>query len=206
MSEHLSPDALALLDRALAYIDAHPQEWDQDVWVCDTGGCVAGHIVHLDSAGWRDVMSRGGVAERAAELLGLSMNRCAGLFHSSNTRDALTVWRHLLAGQRVVAPGNDLSRSCLSGTDLTGASLPGANLHRALLIGTDLRDADLRDVNLISADLIGADLRGTDLSHADMRRVDLFRADLRGALLDGANLTGADLTGARLTDGRPQHD
>jgi uncharacterized protein YjbI with pentapeptide repeats len=206
MSEHLSPDALARLDAALAYIDAHPQEWDQDVWVCDTGGCVAGHLVHLDSTtDWPTLVLSGGIEERAAVLLGLSMDQCDGLFHPDNTRDALTVWRQVLAGQRVVAPGADLTRARLSGADLAGANLRGASMEDARLIGTDLSGAGLSDADLIGADLRGADLRAADLTHADLRRADLFRADLRGAFLDGANLTGADLAGARMSDGQLQH-
>jgi hypothetical protein len=48
MSQRLTAEGLTRLDAALAYIDAHPQEWDQSRWVCETGGCVAGHLVHLD--------------------------------------------------------------------------------------------------------------------------------------------------------------
>lgn len=35
---------LKLLDAALTYIEFHPSEWDQRVYRCRTGMCLAGHI------------------------------------------------------------------------------------------------------------------------------------------------------------------
>jgi uncharacterized protein YjbI with pentapeptide repeats len=202
----LDAEGLARLDAALAYIDAHPQEWEQDVWVCETGGCVAGHLVHLDSTtDWPTLVLSGGIEGRAADLLVLSMDQCEGLFSPDNTRAALTVWRQILAGQRVVAPGADLTRIRLSGADLPGADLTRASMEYARLIGTNLAGADLTDADLQYADLRGADLRGADLTHVDLRYVDLRGAFLDGADLTGADLTGADLAGAWMPDGQPQH-
>lgn len=41
-----------LLDRTLAYIEAHPEEWDQGNWRCGTGMCFAGWAVTLAGREW----------------------------------------------------------------------------------------------------------------------------------------------------------
>lgn len=73
-----------LLDRAIAHIDAHPEEHNQREWVCGTTACIAGHMVMLADgltfaelndfregtgrfeAGWSDLPT---VSGRARELL-----------------------------------------------------------------------------------------------------------------------------------------
>lgn len=42
-----------LLKTTLAYIEAHPEEWDQSEWRCGTGACFAGHAAILHGAKWR---------------------------------------------------------------------------------------------------------------------------------------------------------
>jgi hypothetical protein len=98
VSEHLSPDALALLDRALAAIDADPSTWKQSTWACDTGGCIAGHIAHIVTGKtWPELVELGqGVQSVATDALGLTNVR--GLFESVNSRFDLQVWRDILAG------------------------------------------------------------------------------------------------------------
>ena len=34
---------------ALAYIETHPEEWRQDVWVCGTSACLGGHAAMLST-------------------------------------------------------------------------------------------------------------------------------------------------------------
>jgi hypothetical protein len=43
-----------LLRRTLAYIEEHPQEWNQRAWRCGTTACFAGHAVILDGGRWAD--------------------------------------------------------------------------------------------------------------------------------------------------------
>lgn len=43
---------LALLDAAIAQIEAHPETWHQGAWRCKTGMCVAGWICELAGAQW----------------------------------------------------------------------------------------------------------------------------------------------------------
>lgn len=43
---------IALLDRALAEIDGRPGEWNQTIWRCDTGMCLAGHGGAVAGARW----------------------------------------------------------------------------------------------------------------------------------------------------------
>jgi hypothetical protein len=45
VSEPLRGRALAVA--TLEYIETHPEEWDQSVWMCDTAACFAGHAVLL---------------------------------------------------------------------------------------------------------------------------------------------------------------
>jgi hypothetical protein len=100
MTEHLTPDALALLDRALAAIDADPSTWRQSTWACETGGCVAGHIAHLVTGKtWSELAETDmDVQYIATDALGLTNVR--GLFESGNSRFDLQVWRDVLAGAR----------------------------------------------------------------------------------------------------------
>jgi hypothetical protein len=43
---------LEALDEALAYIQAHPEQWDQGTWRCTTAMCVAGWVGELGGARW----------------------------------------------------------------------------------------------------------------------------------------------------------
>lgn len=59
-SAEFKPDAKRLRD-TLAYIKAHPNEWEQDCWAntCGTSFCFAGHVVHKDRE-WEIVNTRDG--------------------------------------------------------------------------------------------------------------------------------------------------
>lgn len=56
---------LALLDAAIAQIEAHPETWNQEVYRCGTGMCVAGWICEL--AGGRWLEGADGIAPDALE-------------------------------------------------------------------------------------------------------------------------------------------
>lgn len=43
----------ALIDKVLAYIEEHPQDWNQESWFCKTDACFAGHTLLL--SGYRIV-------------------------------------------------------------------------------------------------------------------------------------------------------
>ena len=187
---------LDVYDAALAKIDADPASWDQTQWIgtCGTVACLFGHIalaIDPDVNMWD-------VKKIATEALGITVEVAEKVAAAGNTRDALTVWRQLLAGERVRMPGADLYRADLSGADLSGADLYRADLSRADLSRANLSGADLSGANLSDADLSGADLSGADLSHADLSSADLSDADLSDADLSRADLSDADLRGAHL--------
>ena len=151
---------LDVYDAALAKIDADPASWDQTQWIgtCGTVACLFGHIalaIDPDVNMWD-------VKKIATEALGITVEVAEKVAAAGNTRDALTVWRQLLAGERVRMPGADLYRADLRGADLSGADLSHADLSSA-----DLSDADLSDADLSRADLSDADLRGTHLRGVD---------------------------------------
>jgi hypothetical protein len=41
-----------LLRQTLAFIEAHPEDWNQSYWRCDTAACFAGHAALLAGASW----------------------------------------------------------------------------------------------------------------------------------------------------------
>lgn len=43
---------LALLDAAIAQIEAHPETWEQGTWRCESGMCVAGWTATLAGGEW----------------------------------------------------------------------------------------------------------------------------------------------------------
>lgn len=110
---------ISRLDRALAYIEAHPDEHNQRVWLkaasCGTTACLAGHVVmqeHPDGHPSGVYYHEGGhaydfwlvpggmqlpVAQEAARLLGLDEEQADSLFCGSNTLDDLKRMRDMLA-------------------------------------------------------------------------------------------------------------
>lgn len=84
-----------LLQRTLEHIEAHPEEWDQTVWACETSACFAGHAVWLSGLATVDdeVTVADGSAKHvgaaAEELLGLTPLQSAELFASGNELDDL---------------------------------------------------------------------------------------------------------------------
>jgi hypothetical protein len=86
-----------LAEVALDYIKAHPEEWKQGTWRCETAFCFAGHVA-ISAGGlcWSnthsnydyDVTVPGGrieVDELAQRLLGLDWYQANGLFSYDNT-------------------------------------------------------------------------------------------------------------------------
>jgi hypothetical protein len=98
-----------LLDRALAQIDAHPDEWDQNNWHCGTSMCLAGWVGTVTGARWAtsamyepcvvDLESHrvAHVADYARDRLGITATQGDALFNGYNTRAALQAMRDLLA-------------------------------------------------------------------------------------------------------------
>ena len=166
---------IELLDRALAYIDKHPEEWDQRTWDCGTAACIAGHTARLSGESL-PVMAPQTIILRVTRLSDLHP-----LFDEGNTRDTLQVWRDLLAGDHIEAPDADLNYARFQLVDMQGANLRGANLQNAVLMdvdltGADLRDADLEDATLDRVNFTGADLRGAYLADSELRDVDFTDA------------------------------
>lgn len=169
---------LDILDAALASIDACPDAWRQSTWHCGTVACLAGHAA-VAAGFYPSIADLPEVAPDTMAALGLPFDH--PIFFGMNSRDALTVWRAVLAGEPVMLPGAHLAE----------ANLVGANLRYAHLADANLAHADLTDVCLTGADLRGANLRGSDLSGADLRGANLTDACLRYAYLIDADLTGA---------------
>jgi PAS domain-containing protein len=99
---------------ALAHIEAHPDQWDQDTWICGTTACLAGWIVlrngwtPLDSQedpDWMDVQDvslvvdpDGGIDQcpaAASRILGILPEEGDCLWESTNTLTDL----HRLVGR-----------------------------------------------------------------------------------------------------------
>jgi hypothetical protein len=105
-----------LLRKTMEHIEAHPQEWDQQVWRCGTTMCFAGTACDLDGGQWADadmpededapyLLRRDGepeedtytnigpglihAATRARRILGLDETQADFLFGTSNTLDYL---------------------------------------------------------------------------------------------------------------------
>jgi hypothetical protein len=101
-----------LLRETLAYIEVHPEEWDQRQWICGTSACFAGRACLLSGAqpcDWggkvvqpNDEEETGlvvaqdsdstraiGVGEMARRLLGLTDDQADRLFHLDNDLEDL---------------------------------------------------------------------------------------------------------------------
>lgn len=80
----------AFLREVLAWIELHPERWDQREWVehtaCGTTYCLAGWAYVLGTGHWfsdRDLMERLPVVPMAVELLGLTQDQARELFYFS---------------------------------------------------------------------------------------------------------------------------
>lgn len=93
-----------LLRKVLEHIEAHPQEWEQSEWRCETGMCFAGTCVDILGAKWAypaDINDTDLAAliewdgERrtcwdvARSELGLTDDQVGRLFRAENTLDDL---------------------------------------------------------------------------------------------------------------------
>lgn len=112
------------LNRALAHIEAHPEQHDQGVWLrkvdCGTAACLAGWVViqEYPEAGFVrdrydigntysrvDILPEGEaplVDEVASQLLGITSDQADALFDESNTIGHLRAMRDLLAADENV--------------------------------------------------------------------------------------------------------
>jgi hypothetical protein len=86
--------------KTLDHIIAHPEEWNQEAWICDTGMCFAGHATIL--AGWKPVFKgklptgdvckpnvRTTIMRAAIHELGITRVQTNLLFAGSNTLEHL---------------------------------------------------------------------------------------------------------------------
>lgn len=123
MTELITAEGLVRLDAALAYIDAHPEEHDQESWFhrkpgCGTTACVAGTLTYLAGAipiwgadleeqvAGAVVLPDGTervISEYAAELLGVeNEGRVAeALFYGAGNAAELRLTRDRLAAALV---------------------------------------------------------------------------------------------------------
>jgi len=106
------PLNVPLLRKTLEYIEAHPEDWVQDQWVCDSGMCYAGHACALAGADFAPPLRNGAiypyvtgpdydyvygmetswgrhVSDFAAYHLGISPGEDARLFFGENSLDDL---------------------------------------------------------------------------------------------------------------------
>lgn len=101
---------IAKLDAALAYIEEHPEEWDQFSWgrrtprnACGTAGCIAFHVGRIDGAEmtwWGSSLELIGGASPsryARESLDLRIDQSTALFMGNNSLDDLKAMRDALA-------------------------------------------------------------------------------------------------------------
>ena len=122
---------LERLNRALAYIEAHPERHMQSAWLvkltCGTGGCIAGWVTmeeypagtpegFLVEGHLGETYSRLNVGDRtvevpdeAASLLGVTAAQSDVLFYGNNTLGDLKAMRDALAANPT-APASDLMR------------------------------------------------------------------------------------------------
>lgn len=110
MTAELIPNVPLLL-KTLNHIEHHPEEHDQEKWICGTTACFAGHAVLIDGGvpapdrngvfvKARDdddpecvIQRLGGpvtaVRDRAIRILGLTCRQAGDLFDGGNTLDDL---------------------------------------------------------------------------------------------------------------------
>ncbi len=95
MTSQLSEDAEALLRRALAGIEANPESWSQQVWLCGTQACLAGWVVAAAEGLSIVDLDRGPslIPFQARRLLGLSPPQASELFYFTFVRLAGSIYR-----------------------------------------------------------------------------------------------------------------
>lgn len=126
-----------LLQRTLAHIEAHPEQWNQGAWAkktdCGTAYCFAGTAVHLAhpdatpafntlwdrtafmnvptviTAAGRTLMSQVDIQQEATEVLDLYRHEAGVLFSAHNTlEDLRQMVADLIAGEQIeYAHGED---------------------------------------------------------------------------------------------------
>ena len=97
---------VSLAEDTLGRIIAEPENWDQEVWVCGTTRCFAGHaaelaggiVVQWDVAAYRSAMCLTpdgrlvAVSDYAAEVLELTPGQAFCLFAATNRLGDLQAW------------------------------------------------------------------------------------------------------------------
>lgn len=110
----MSPN-IELLERTLAHIEAHPEEWNQGAWRCESGLCFAGTTAALCGGEWVYPAEHWQAAllkanehpeeaawVRAQRLLRIDDDQAAELFDAANDLDDL---HRIVADIKSSAPG-----------------------------------------------------------------------------------------------------
>jgi hypothetical protein len=88
------------LDKAIAIIEKHPENWNQMFWHCGTVHCIAGHVELIlnklppNTKVWENSPNTYEIARLA---LGISTEDADTLFDKNNTLKNLKEYRTLLA-------------------------------------------------------------------------------------------------------------
>lgn len=160
-----------LLLKTLAHIEAHPQEWDQERWICGTTACFAGRAAILDGAEFSSVhnavfvIERAGdppvhergyiadagtihVADRAQHALRLTEYQADVVFAGCNTLDDLRAYVYRLAGDwtRLAETAEAAAVRSINGENAMPSAYadPDLDIDEKHLLWTDLKDALLR--------------------------------------------------------------
>ena len=93
---------IPLARKTLEHIEAHPEEWNQGDWICESGMCYAGHAAHLAGAELVGALAtftayafgpeseRGiHVSDYARRVLGLGDGEAQRMFYGENTLEDL---------------------------------------------------------------------------------------------------------------------
>lgn len=160
----LTPNAPLLL-ATMTYIEEHPEEHDQAIWICGTVACFAGHAVLLDggvpaSEGdgalveardddppasvhqWRigPVIP---VRSRAIRILGLTGDQATALFHGDNTLDDLRAEVARLVGDwdRLAVVTVKAAANAIDNPDITPSAYadPALDIDTKHLLWTQLK-------------------------------------------------------------------
>ena len=168
-ADTITPNVPLLL-KALAHVEAHPEEWVQETWRCGTAACFAGHAAMIDGGEWvndesalmfardddpanatwkpffaEDDRKRIDVGDRAKHILGLSTEQADNLFAYSNTLDDLRAEVSRLVGDwdRLAVVTLKAAANAINTPDITPSAYadPALDVDTKHLLWTDLKDA-----------------------------------------------------------------
>jgi hypothetical protein len=86
---------IPLARKTFEFIEAHPEEWEQSEWICETGMCYAGHAAHIAGAdlaepsfaakAWGPDGDGIHISDYAQTVLGLGDGEATRMFFSENS-------------------------------------------------------------------------------------------------------------------------